>query len=155
MAAPAVFNCLPTSSERLFFLGTEFGIGYHKTAWCFQRERFPKVGCLLCPVMRMTKSEQTVQERSGVTRCLFLANREHSCTVTRHLERSSQLGCMLEPPTFGTQYCPLHFRTFTLTENLLQTLRSTVQSTSAILTSVKPGNCSLARFSQVGAKFLQ
>lgn len=105
--------------------------------------------------MRMTKSDQTVQERNGVTRCLFLANRDHSCTVSRHLECSCQLGCTLEPPTSGPQYCPLHLRTCTLTENLLQTFRSTVQSTSAILTSVKPGNCSLARFSQVGAKFLQ
>lgn len=65
----------------------------------FRERGFLKQGLLQpCPIMRMTKSEQTVQERNGVTRCLFLANRDRSCTVSRNLECSSQLGCTLEPP---------------------------------------------------------
>lgn len=41
------------------------------------------------------------------------------------------------------------------TEYLLQMLRSAVQSTSATLTSAKPGNSFLESSSQVGARFLQ
>lgn len=41
------------------------------------------------------------------------------------------------------------------TECLLHTSRSAVQSTSAILTSAKPGNSFLESSSQVGARFLQ
>ena len=42
-----------------------------------------------------------------------------------------------------------------LTEYLLQSVRSMVQSTLAILTSVRPGNSFLERSSHVGARFLQ
>lgn len=42
-----------------------------------------------------------------------------------------------------------------LTENLLQRVLSTVQSTLAILTSVRPGKSFLDRSSQTGARFLQ
>ena len=41
------------------------------------------------------------------------------------------------------------------TEYLLQTLRSAVQSTSAMVTSAKPGKSFLESSSQVGARFLQ
>lgn len=42
-----------------------------------------------------------------------------------------------------------------LTEYLLQSVRSTVQSTLAIFTSVRPENSLLERSSHVGARFLQ
>lgn len=42
-----------------------------------------------------------------------------------------------------------------LTEYLLHSVRSTVQSTLAILTSVRPENSFLERSSHVGARFLQ
>lgn len=41
------------------------------------------------------------------------------------------------------------------TEYLLQIFRSAVQSTSAMVTSAKPGNSFLESSSQVGARFLQ
>lgn len=153
--------CLP--APKYFFLGTELYIGYHKTPLVLsQREAWLlKLGTY--SALSYNENDQVCTNSPGKKLCHqvpfwttpFLAHGEHSCAVTRRSQHSSRLGCTLEPLTSGTQYEPGHFRSFTLTENLLQTLRSTVQSTSAILTSVKPGNCSLARFSQVGAKFLQ
>lgn len=58
-----------------------------------------------------------------------------------------------EPP--HPRSVPRRLRPCGPTEYLLQRFRSAVQSTSAMVTSAKPGNSFLERSSQVGARSLQ
>lgn len=102
MAAPALSSvvCLLAPKDFFFFLGTELCT---RLLWCFHRGRL----LILENSSALSNNEndwawtnsprkkQCHQELFWTTS--FLANKEHSCTVTRHPQCGSRLGCTLEP----------------------------------------------------------